>query len=131
MDGDAVWTAAGAHPNGAWWTEGVEAINKIDLRCDVITIEAKKLGFWILGASNVWLAPDASVLPQWETNKKYVIIREQGHYDGGAKSGDFAQVLGHRRFIRTHAKKHKVPIFKSINEATDYLKKLYKQKFRE
>ena len=52
IDGDAFWEAANAHPRGAWWLEPLAVVDEIDQRSDVITAQAKKLGFWIMGASN-------------------------------------------------------------------------------
>ncbi len=122
IDGDALWECTGAHPQGAWWKEGDPVIDIIDQRSDVITTEAKKLGFWIMGASNNWLKPDAIVIPDWKIHKKYIKLREQTNYDGGATSEDHAQVLGHRKFILQWAKKG-VPKFKTIEEAVNYLTK--------
>ena len=120
MDGDALWEETKAHPKGAWWLEPLDTIDEIDQRCDVVTVQAKKLGFWIMGASNNWLKPDAIVLPNWSTHKKYIRFREMNDYDGGAKSDRLSQVLGHRRWIKQWVKKG-VPEFKSIEEATNYL----------
>src|SRR3989339_1217146 len=63
IDGDDLWKAAKAHPKDGWWLEKISLIDEIDQRCDVITVQAKKLGFWIMGASNYWLKPDAIVIP--------------------------------------------------------------------
>lgn len=123
LDGDKLWEAAKAHPKGEWWLESLDIIDEIDQRCDVITVQAKKLGFWIMGASNNWLRPDAIVLPNWSTHKKYIRLREQNNYDGGAKSDKLSQVLNHRRWIRRWVKEG-VPEFKSIEEATQYLASL-------
>ena len=123
IDGDEIWTATKAQPNSSWWTEGIEAMNDVDKRCDIITDQARKAGLWIMGASNNWLVPDAIVLPDWETNKKYIREREKNNYDGGAKSDDFKQVLAHRKFMREHARKNGVLIFKTIEEAVSKLTK--------
>ncbi len=123
IDGDVLWEATNAHPKGEWWLEPLDVIDEVDQRSDIITVQAKKLGFWIMGASNNWLKPDAIVLPHWNTNKKYIKTREMTAYDGGAKSDKLAQVLSHRKWIRQWAKKG-VPEFKSIKEATDYLASL-------
>ena len=122
MDGDALWESTNAHPAGEWWTWG-ELIDEVDQRSDIITMMAKKMGFWIMGASNNWLKPDAIVLPNWNTHKKYIKIREQTNYDGGATSDRLGQVLGHRKWIRQLVKKC-VPCFRSVQEAADYLAKL-------
>lgn len=120
MDGDSLWETCNAHPKGEWWLEPVEKINEIDQRSDVITVQAKNLGFWILGASNWWLQPDAIVLPNWNTHQRWIRERERDHYDGGAKSDRLGQVLNHRRWIKKWAKKG-VPEFKTVKEAADYL----------
>lgn len=123
MDGDALWEAANAHPAGPWWLEP-EKIDEIDQRSDIITMQAKRLGFWIIGASNNFLKPDAIVLPHWSTHKRYVSIREKENYDGGATSDRLAQVLSHRRWIRRWVKQG-VPSFGSVQEAADFLASSY------
>lgn len=120
IDGDDLWMATNAHPDGPWWTEGIERIQEIDQRSDVITIEAKKLGFWIVGASNYFLKPDAIVLPDWETHKQWIATREAGDYDGGATSERLDQVMSHRREIKEWATKG-VPEFKTVAEAATAL----------
>ncbi|MDD5692872.1 MAG: hypothetical protein WC437_03590 [Patescibacteria group bacterium] len=120
IDGDMLWEGANAHPRPGWWLENNDVIKRVDTQSDIITVQAKKLGFWVMGASNNWLRPDAIVLPHWTTHKKYIKYRENNNYDGGAKSDNFDQVLGHRNVIESWAKKG-VPKFKSIEEAADYL----------
>lgn len=121
VDGDTLWEATGAAPKGEWWLESIEKINEIDQRSDVITVQAKKLGFWIIGASNYWLVPDASVLPPWRTHKKYIANRENKNYEGGAKLDRLDQVQKHRKWIEEWAKQNKVPIFDSVAEAAKFL----------
>ena len=120
IDGDAIWEATNAHPKGAWWLESIETMDEIDQKSDIITMQVKKLGFWIMGASNNWLKPDAVVLPNWNTHKKYIKTRETNTYDGGATSDRLPQVLGHRKWIRKWTKQG-VPVFKSVKEADGYL----------
>lgn len=124
IDGDDLWLATGAQPQNEWWTEGLEVINEVDQRCDIITKQAKKNGLWIIGASNFWLMPDAIVLPDWKLNKQYIKKRENSNYDGGAKSDAFEQVKNHRKYMKQIARKNRVPIFKTIKEATTYLQNL-------
>lgn len=97
IDGDVLWMSAKAHPEGEWWTKPLAEINEIERRSDVITTEAKKLGFWIIGSDCYSIIPDAVVVPDWETHKKYIQAREQGIYDGGATTKDFSQVLRSRK----------------------------------
>lgn len=117
IDGDELWVATKAHPDGAWWTKGIEVINRIDQRCDVIAMEAKAEGFWLMGASNYWLQPDAIVIPEWETHKANIKHRETHDYDGGATSDTLDQVQGHvEAIVKWHTGKD-APLFRSINEA--------------
>lgn len=130
MDGDFLWEDTNAHPKGFWWLESYEVMDEIDQKSDVITTQAKRMGFWIIGASNNWLTPDAIVLPPWSTHKRYIMSREKEDYDGGATSDRLPGVLNHRRWIRKWTKKG-VPCFKSVQEATDYLAAKYKSEFGE
>ena len=123
IDGDELWMVTHAHPDGAWWLEEVEIINAIDARCDVITQEAKKLGLWVVGASNYWLKPDAIVIPDWETHKEWIADREKNHYDGGATSDRLDQVETHRNWI-LEWEKQGVPKSHTVQEADAYLSKL-------
>ena len=100
IDGDDLWMGAKAMPEWAWWEEPLETINRVDQRSDVITMEAKTQGFWIMGASNYWLKPDAIVIPDWETHKAYIAHRENNNYDGGAKSDALGQVQSHIAVIK-------------------------------
>lgn len=121
IDGDELWLKSGAHPDISWWVGDLDTINRVDQRSDVVTMEARRQGFWIMGASNYWLKPDAIVIPEWETHKSYIIDREQNHYDGGAKSDSYDQVLGHIEVIKKWHTEHGVPLFKSISEAVSAL----------
>jgi hypothetical protein len=120
IDGDDLWFGAGAHPKGPWWNEPIATINKIDMRCDILTHEAMENGFWIMGASNYWLTPNAIVIPPWETHKKFIAHREANNYDGGATTEDFDQVRGHITWMRTLEQKG-VPVFESIEQAVGAL----------
>ena len=121
IDGDDLWTAAGASPNRAWWTEGPEVTADVDRKRDIITQQAKRLGLWITGPSNNWLIPDAIVIPDWELHKSYIIERERNHYDGGVREGDFPDVLAHRDSLMRLAKEKNIAVFPSIKEAVDFL----------
>jgi hypothetical protein len=120
MDGDYLWQSTFAHPDGEWWLEPIPVIDEIDQRSDIITVQAKKLGFWIVGASNNWLPPDAIVIPDWETHKSYINSREKGNYDGGATSDHLKQVMNHREWILKWAEKG-VPKFESMQDAAKFL----------
>lgn len=120
IDGDDIWAAAKAHPEGEWWLEEIPIIDEIDQRSDVITVEAKKLGFWIMGASNNWLKPDAVVIPDWDTHMKYISTRENTNYDGGLTSENVERVKSSRIWM-SRWEKEGTPIFKSVEEAVNYL----------
>lgn len=124
VDGDTLWEEMNAHPKGEWWTWGGGIIETIDQRSDVITIQAKNLGLWVIGASNAFLQPDAIVIPHWSTHKKNIATREKENYDGGATTARLSSVLWHRNWIRQWKKKG-VPEFKSVQGATDYILKKY------
>lgn len=121
IDGDDLWIESEAHPDFAWWKEPIEIINRVDKRSDVVTMEAMEEGFWIMGASNFWLKPDAIVIPDWEIHKQYISDRENGEYDGGAESNDYKQVLEHIEFIKKWNINFGVPLYKSIDEAVKAL----------
>ena len=126
MDGDILWQSAFAHPDGQWWLKPLEVIVEIDQRSDIITQQAKKLGFWVVGASNNWLRPDAIVIPDWETHKSYVSSREDNNYDGGATSDRLEQVQNHIKWILKWEEKG-VPRFKSMKDAAAFIDKDYKK----
>jgi len=125
IDGDSLWVSTGAHPNTDWWTKGMEVIKEVDARSDVVTQEAKRLGLWILGASNNWLRPDAVVLPPWETNVAYIQKRQETNYDGGLTMNQLGQLEAHRNEILEMSRIKNVPIFQSIDEAALYIEKIY------
>jgi hypothetical protein len=123
IDGDELWIGAGAQPpfSEKYWTKGVKIINQVEQRSDVITMEAKLQGFWIMGASCYWFQPDAIVIPDWETHKAFIKHRETNNYDGGATSDALQQVLNHIEVIKDWHDKHGVPKFASIEDAVNSL----------
>ncbi len=122
MDGDEIWMMGKAHPEGQWWLQNIPVIDEIDQRSDVITMEAKKYGFWIMGASNYWLKPDAVCIPDWNTHRRFVLNREKENYDGGATSKSFDRLKKSRNWM-SRWKKEGVPVFRSIKEAVTFLEK--------
>ena len=120
IDGDILWEATKAFPNGDWWNWSGEEIDTIERRADVITEQAKKQGFWIIGASCVNIIPDAIVIPEFETHLKYIKHRETHNYDGGIKSDDIDKIKQNREYFSRFAKDG-VPIFKSVDEAVYYI----------
>jgi hypothetical protein len=77
------------------------------------------LGFWVIGASARWLKPDALVLPDWETHKKYIKHREEHDYDGGATSDKLDGVIYHRELLKKLFPD--VPVFQSVDDAVAHL----------
>ena len=120
IDGDVLWMTTHAHPEGEWWLD-MSRVDQVEQRSDVITVQAKGLGFWIVGSDSYAVTPDAIALPHWSTHKRYIKLREK-QYDGGATSEHLAQVLHHRRWLAKFARKG-VPIFRSVEEAAAFLAK--------
>lgn len=124
IDADWLWRKTRAMPAGAWW-EQIETIVEVEQRCDIITAESKKQGFWMLGSACNWLKPDAIVIPRWQTNLKYIKIREK-NYDGGITTERLPQLRSHREEILKW-RKQGVPRFYSVEEAVAYLENQYKK----
>ena len=122
IDGDVLWPSANADLSHDGWDVPFDTVMEINNKSDIITHEAKKLGFWIIGSSNSWLKPNAIVLPEWSVHKSYISKRERTIYDGGATTSDLGGVKSHRAWIRKW-KKHGVPCFLSVKEAAHYLEK--------
>lgn len=120
IDGDDLWQLSKAQPGGEWWLEPKEFTDFVDARSDVITYEAKARGFWIVGASNYWLKPDAIVIPHLATHRKWIAARETGDYDGGLTSDRFSQVISHRQWILKWTARG-VPKFNTVAAAAAYL----------
>ncbi len=120
LDGDELWMSANAHPKGEWWLEDISVIDEIDKRCDVVTQEAKKLGFWIMGASNYWLKPDAVVIPDWDEHVSFIKKRESTNYDGGVTSNNLERLETSRKWM-ARWESEGVPIFKSVDLAVEHL----------
>lgn len=117
IDGDELWIKAKAHPNYEWWNDSEEVIDEIDKQSDRVTEKAKSFGFWIIGASNFDLRPDAVVLPDWERHKAMIEHRFLNHYDGGATPDSLQSVLQHRKIIKEWVQEG-VPCFESVEAAT-------------
>lgn len=120
IDGDVLWGACNAFPKGDWWNLSGEDIDTIERRADVITEQAKRLGFWIIGGSSVNMIPDAIVIPDFETHLKYIKYREEHNYDGGIKSDNLEKIKINREYY-SRFKENGVPIFTSVDEAVLYL----------
>jgi hypothetical protein len=121
IDGDLLWSLTKAFPAGDWWNWSGEKIDTIERRADVITEQAKKLGFWIIGASSVNMVPDAIVIPDFDTHLSYIKYRENNCYDGGIKSDDLNKIKRNREHFSRFHKSDNVPIFKSVDEAVLFL----------
>ena len=120
IDGDILWSKAHAFPDGDWWNLSGEEIDMIERRADVITEQAKNLGFWIIGASSVNVVPDAIVIPDFDTHLRYIRNRENNNYDGGIKSDDLDRIKNTREYYSRFSRDG-VPIFESVDEAVYYI----------
>lgn len=120
IDGDLLWAVTGADYSNDEWNQDLSEVMEINARCDVITQQAKKQGFWVIGSSNLYLQPDAIVIPDWETHVRYIATRENGLYDGGATTSDIEGLKVHIDWITT-TWKGTVPFFGSVEEAVNYL----------
>jgi len=127
IDGDYLWSISGADFTDETWNGNMEEVMEINARCDIITLQAKKAGLWVIGSSNLFLQPDAIVLPNWQTHQGYIMTRENIRYGDGATTADLPAVKQHRRWIRRW-RKHDVPCFKSIAEAIAYCETISKTK---
>jgi len=120
IDGDLLWVVTGADYSNDTWDESLEQIMEINARSDIITEQAKKQGFWVIGSSNLFLQPDAIVIPDWDTHLRYVTSRETHGYDGGATTADLDGLKAHIEWINK-TWKDKVPFFDSVENAIEYL----------
>ena len=120
IDGDLLWVVTGADYSQDEWVESLEDIMEINGRSDVITQQAKKQGFWVLGSSNLFLQPDAIVIPDWGTHLTYISKRQSNTYDGGATTKDLEGLNSHINWI-TQKWKGTVPFFTSIEDAVAHV----------
>ena len=122
IDGDYLWPATNADLSSDEWNINLEDVYENNRRSDVITYQAKKLGFWVIGSSNESLKPDAIVILPWETQVEYIKKKESMTYDGGATMADVESIRKHRQIVSLWEDKG-VPCFESIGEAVDFLTK--------
>ncbi len=122
IDGDYLWSKANADLSSDDWNYSAEAVREINRRSDVITYQAKKLGFWIIGSSNDSLKPDAVVLLPLDKHIEYVKKRQGVPKSNGATEEDLDALLEHRAIIGLW-KNEGVPSFESVQSAADYLAK--------
>lgn len=120
IDGDLLWVVTGADYSSDEWDDSFDDILEINGRSDVITHQAKKQGFWVLGSSNLFLQPDAVVIPDWDTHLGYITARQDGVYDGGATTDDLDGLKSHVAWIKA-TWEGKVPFFTSIEDAVAYV----------
>lgn len=119
IDGDELWPLCGADYTDDAWHDNFEEVMEINARCDIVTLQAKKQGLWVIGSSNLFLQPDAIVLPDWETHKAFIQKREQLRVGDGATSDDLEGVIAHREWIRGWMS-YGVPCFESAQDAATY-----------
>ena len=126
IDGDYLWPATNADLSADEWSADLEGVHEINRRSDVITHQAMKLGFWIMGSSNESLQPDAIVILPWEVHRQYIVDRETTTYDGGATTRDINDIKAHRKIVEQW-KNHGVPCFDSIDAAVEHLTQTLKE----
>lgn len=85
------------------------------LRADYMLEQSRLLGFRIIGAIFWKYVPDAIVIPPLNVHKKYVKSRPDLNMDC---------VIKIRQLLFSTAKKNKVKIFNSCQEAVNYLESL-------
>jgi hypothetical protein len=117
IDGDDLWLASKAQPQTDWWNGDMLLINRVEQRCDIITAQACKMGFWIMGSINFYYQPDAIVIPKWETLVNQIKKRQETGYDGGLTEAHHEQLKLHIYFIEQWHLHHNVPKFESVEEA--------------
>ena len=120
IDGDYLWSITNADLSSDDWEYDTEAVKEINRRSDVITYQAKKLGFWIIGSSNDSLKPDAIVLLPVKKHMEYVDKRMESQNFNGARKEDIDALLEHRKTIEQW-KSQGVPCFESVELAVGYL----------
>lgn len=125
IDGDVLWPLAGADTTGDEWINDLAVVVETNNNCDLVTEHAKKQGFWVIGASNSWLKPDAIVLPDWKTHLGYIEKRQSDsvNFDGGATLSDIDGLKGHIKWIKDKWSEEEVPYFTSIEDAVKFLAK--------
>ncbi|MFZ1258094.1 MAG: hypothetical protein WAQ25_01355 [Candidatus Saccharimonas sp.] len=122
IDGDKLWIESGAQPNIEWWNGGVQLIERVEQRCDIITAQAVDMGFWVMGSVNFWLKPDAIVIPKWDVLLERIRQRQlSGNYDGGLTAQHTDQLKTHIAIIEKWHTDHNVPRFETIEEAVNTL----------
>lgn len=124
IDGDDLWPLANADLTNDEWENDLSVVMEANNRSDIITHQAIKLGLWVIGSSNHWLKPDAIVLPNWQTHKRYILKREKNDYSGGGTAANIQGVLAHRKSIRQWTSKHDVPLFTTVEAATEYFEQI-------
>jgi hypothetical protein len=99
VDGDDLWLLTAALPGGSWWLEPLDRRVELEARADIVTQEARRFDFWIVGVSNTWLRPDAVVIPKLRTQLSYLSHRDKQAYDGGFAGDQKEQILAQRKWF--------------------------------
>lgn len=84
------------------------------LRADYALEQSKLLGYRIIGSLFWEYKADAVVIPPLKQHKEYMKKRKDLNED---------KIKNFRKVFREHAKKNKIKIFNSIDEAVKYLEK--------
>ncbi len=85
------------------------------LRADYMLEQSRQYGYRIIGALFWEYKADAVVIPSLKQHKLYAESR---------KDLDLNKIKNMRKIFLSHARKYKIPVFQSINDAVNYLEKL-------
>ena len=127
LDADPIMWAVGAMPpptgkdknlSGLSWDKNDDEIMK---RCDKVTRLLKQKNLWVMGATwwNIKLVDAVVILPK-ELNKKYLDAKDDA-FEEDYYEKELAPYI--KNILRPEAKKSNVPIYNSIGEVVDYIKK--------
>jgi len=81
-------------------------------RADYITEQSKQMGYRLIGSLFWEYKADAIVIPPWDIHSKYLENRKDLNHN---------VVKEVRKILEDQAKKMKIPVFKSIEEAVKFL----------
>ena len=89
------------------------------MRADYMLEQSKLMGFRIIGSLFWEYKADAMVMPPLKIHKEYVKNRKSSEFKLDPKT-----LNKMRKLFRNHAKKFKIPIFSSVDDAVKYISSL-------
>ena len=93
------------------------------LRADYMSEQSKLLGYRVIGALFWEYIPNAIVIPPLKLHKKYLSYRFSKP-QCNCKCDSYKNILNIRKILSNHAKKNKIPVFNSVEDAVNYLENL-------